>query len=365
MLRSVREKTLWFICAVLLLLFPWGRLVYAYETGEASTLTKPVKTNNERKLDIGDQNEKTEIIPTTAPAAKQIRGEGHFATTIDENENQVQGEGVKRTFEERQGGDIQEGVDKDTGKRKVDVGKDTMVKEGNDWINSNLDEKQREEIKKMAKNAKKKANQYEKARANVFDPESVSPEELERYKQQTQEPVDPNKKVRIIDDTMYDREKGDLRKFIEEAERSEVEEKIEDGRIFKAKVSEQKQQKASSIPPELITDETVIEAAKFACEDTFGKHYAGFDIAEARKYKMPNSSSEDDHTYVVTLDVYFPGIVPHDPNTCTVEIFTVKRAKGKFTFVNHEISPLECMDTPKHKRSGRVWNDLQQRHKEL
>ena len=82
MLRSVRERTLWFICAVLLLLFPWGRLVDAYETGEASTLTKPVKTNNERKLDIGDQNEEIEIIPTTAPAAKQIRGEGHFASCL-------------------------------------------------------------------------------------------------------------------------------------------------------------------------------------------------------------------------------------------------------------------------------------------
>ena len=70
----------------------------AYETGEASTLTKPVKTNNERKLDIGDQNEEIEIIPTTAPAAKQIRGEGHFAATIDGDENQVQGEGVKRLF---------------------------------------------------------------------------------------------------------------------------------------------------------------------------------------------------------------------------------------------------------------------------
>ena len=81
---------------------------------------------------------------------------------------------------------------------------------------------------------------------------------------------------------------------------------------------------------------------------------------------MPGSTTNARiYTIIVTLDVYFPSYQPPGDDACMVEIFTVRSTKGKLSMVSHEISPLECMATPKAKRSGRVWSNLEQKHKEL
>ncbi len=357
---------------------------FAYESEE-------IHEKGDRKMDTADSDETT---PTTVPAERERRGEGHFATTVENN--LMNGE-RKQSFKAQEhssgSGSVKfnilgnRHVDSDTGKRNMvgdsdeknsnvvvdsNTGKrrpilDNMKEDGQgNYIRVDLDEKKRQQIQEMSLDAKIIAKRAQKAEHHIFDPEKATPEELEAYNEQTQEPFVSTEDIRIVNESMYETAQAEMDKFIVKDE----EVKYEDGRQFKYKPSEYaREQKlyTRSLPPEKITDNRIFDVAKFACDDTYGSsHYEKFEIAESREYKMPSQDPKVNiYTYKVTVDVYLPSFEPNDPNACTVEIFTVRSVGGKFSMVSHEISPLECMDTPPRMRSGRVWTDLQQRHKEL
>ena len=379
------------IFSLLFFLFLHWRAV-AYETGDVheggmAATVNTMNSKGDRKMDIVDSHG---VTPTTVPAEKETRGEGHFAATIDDEtvgdakeprraQDRSSGSGSSK---EHTKGDNH--VDSDTGKRNmvVDSGTekddsavdsntvkrrpilDNMEKDGNDYIRADLDEKERKQVKEVSMEAKRHTRKVKEAERNIFNPETATPEQLKAYNEQIEEPFVPSKRYRLIDESMYEQAAAEKSRFIPEKKKE-----YEDGRKFKYKPSEYaREQRLStrSIPPEKITDNKIFDVVKFACDDTYGSHYQNFEIAEAREYKMPSQNSKDDiYTYKVTVDVYFPSFEPDNPHACTVEIFTVRSVKGKLSMVSHEISPLECMNTPKRKRSGRVWSDLQQRHKEL
>ena len=58
--------------------------------------------------------------------------------------------------------------------------------------------------------------------------------------------------------------------------------------------------------------------------------------------------------YKLVVDVYFPDHSESSPS-CTVENFVVYDHFGKLSLTSHSVSPLECMDTPVHRRRNLKW----------
>ena len=67
--------------------------------------------------------------------------------------------------------------------------------------------------------------------------------------------------------------------------------------------------------------------------------------------------------YKIVTDVYFSRNGPAaDPSICTVEILTVDDHSGNLSLLSHEVSPLECMRTPTHRRRSRYWHGHKQKY---
>ena len=96
-------------------------------------------------------------------------------------------------------------------------------------------------------------------------------------------------------------------------------------------------------------------SCQFACDTSFGKVYKSYEVVEAVLHTTDRHAFQD-YSFELLVDVYFHEDKSFDHvHACTVEKFVVIEHLGDLSLVTHEVSPLQCMGTPAHKRKHRDW----------
>jgi hypothetical protein len=93
----------------------------------------------------------------------------------------------------------------------------------------------------------------------------------------------------------------------------------------------------------------VQKAAKFAVSKSFDDNYIDFTVIDAQTQVVAGIN------YKLLIDVEFKD------GSCRPENFVVYDHFGEYSLTSHNVSPLQCADTPHEKRKHQKWDGHEQR----